>query len=93
MCKSFEVEENLFYVGVNDRTQHLFENLRPLPKGVSYNSYIINDDRYLLCGCFFNKIHSVLWDRTIDYLVVDHMEPPIPLEEWYLFMTTYDANF
>ena len=83
MYKPFEIKENLFYVGVNDRTKHLFENLWPLPKGVSYNSYIINDDKIALIDTvdicysdvFFNKIHSVLKDRPIDYLVVNHMEP------------------
>lgn len=83
MYKPFEIKENLFYVGVNDRTKHLFENLWPLPKGVSYNSYIINDDKIALIDTvdicysdvFFNKIRSVLGDKPIDYLIVNHMEP------------------
>jgi anaerobic nitric oxide reductase flavorubredoxin len=83
MYKPFEIKENLFYVGVNDRTKHLFENLWPLPKGVSYNSYIIDDEKVALidtvdicyADVFFNKIGSVLGDKPIDYLVVNHMEP------------------
>ena len=83
MYKPFEIKENLFYVGVNDRTKHLFENLWPLPKGVSYNSYIINDEKIALidtvdicyADVFFNKIRSVLGDKQIDYLIVNHMEP------------------
>lgn len=83
MYKPFEIKENLFYVGVNDRTKHLFENLWPLPKGVSYNSYIINDEKIALIDTvdisysdvFLNKIRSVIGDKPIDYLVVNHMEP------------------
>lgn len=83
MYKPFEIKENLFYVGVNDRTKHLFENLWPLPKGVSYNSYIINDAKIALIDTvdicysdiYFRKIKSVLGDKPIDYLVVNHMEP------------------
>ena len=40
MYNPIEINENIFYVGVNDRTKSLFENLWPLPKGVSYNSYV-----------------------------------------------------
>lgn len=83
MYKPFEIKENLFYVGVNDRTKHLFENLWPLPKGVSYNSYLLVDEKTTLIDTvdicysdvFFNKIRSVLGDKPIDYLVVNHMEP------------------
>ncbi|MDO5664311.1 MAG: FprA family A-type flavoprotein [Bacteroidia bacterium] len=83
MYKPFEIKENLFYVGVNDRIKHLFENLWPLPKGVSYNSYIIHDEKTALIDTvdicysdvFFNKIRSVLGDKPIDYLIVNHMEP------------------
>ena len=45
MYKPDEISENLFYVGVNDRTKNLFENLWPLPKGVSYNSYVIKEEK------------------------------------------------
>lgn len=83
MFKKIEIIENIFYVGINDRTKHLFENLWPLPKGVSYNSYIINDDKVVLvdtvdacyADIFFSKINSVIGDKPIDYLVVNHMEP------------------
>ncbi len=83
MYKPFEITENLFYVGLNDRIKHLFENLWPLPKGVSYNSYIINDEKTALidtvdicyADIFFRKVKSVLGDKPIDYLIVNHMEP------------------
>lgn len=83
MCKPLEIEKDIFYVGVNDRTKHLFESLWPLPNGVSYNSYLIVDEKVALIDTvdicysdvFFRKITSLLDDRPIDYLVVNHMEP------------------
>lgn len=83
MYKPLEITKDVFYVGVNDRTKHLFENLWPLPYGVSYNSYIIADEKTALIDTvdicysdiFFHKIASVLGDRPIDYLIINHMEP------------------
>lgn len=83
MFKPIEVKENIYYVGVNDRTKSLFESLWPLPQGVSYNSYIIKDEKTVLIDTvdicysdlFMRKIKSVLGDKPIDYLVVNHMEP------------------
>ena len=83
MYKPVEINENLFYVGVNDRTKNLFENLWPLPKGVSYNSYVIRDEKIALIDTvdicytdvFLNKLDVVLQGRPIDYLVINHMEP------------------
>ena len=83
MFKPLEITKDVFYVGVNDRTKHLFENLWPLPYGVSYNSYIIRDDKSALIdtvdACysdlFFQKIESVLGKKSLDYLIVNHMEP------------------
>ena len=46
--KKISLNENIFYVGVNDRRKHLFENNWPLPKGVSYNSYLIKDNKTAL---------------------------------------------
>ena len=73
----------MFYVGVNDRHKHLFEGLWPLPDGVSYNSYIINDEKVCLVdtveGDFFfqflENIRDVIGDKPIDYVVINHMEP------------------
>ncbi len=71
------------YVGVNDRTKDLFESLWPLPYGVSYNSYLIDDEKVALIDTvevsffqkFIKKIKGVIGDRQIDYLVINHMEP------------------
>lgn len=83
MYKPLSIAQDIFYVGVNDRTKHLFENMWPLPYGVSYNAYLIADEQTALIDTvdlcysdvFFHKITSVLGDRPIDYLIVNHMEP------------------
>ena len=78
-----EVKSDIYWVGVNDRRTALFENYWPLPKGVAYNSYIINDEKVVLVDTvekghmddFFVQIKEVLGDKKIDYLIVNHMEP------------------
>ena len=78
-----EITNKICYVGVNDRNKSLFEGLWPLPNGVSYNSYLINDDKVCLIDTvevdffmpFLKNIQEVLGDKPIDYLVVNHMEP------------------
>lgn len=83
MYKVPQVTDNVYYVGVNDRTKHLFENMWPIPYGVSYNSYLIVDEQTVLIDtvdvCYsdmlFHKIDMILGDRPLDYLIVNHMEP------------------
>lgn len=83
MYKLKEIAEKVFYVGVNDRQKPLFENMWPLPYGVSYNSYLIVDEKTVLVDTvdvcysdiFLKKIEYALEGRTLDYLIVDHMEP------------------
>ena len=78
-----EITNNIYYVGVNDRNKFLFEGLWPLPNGVSYNSYLIVDEKVCLIDTvevdfftqFIENIREVIGDRPIDYLVVNHMEP------------------
>ena len=78
-----EITNKIYYVGVNDRNKHRFEGLWPLPNGVSYNSYIINDDKVALVDTvevdfftqFLENIHEVIGDRPIDYIIVNHVEP------------------
>ena len=77
------VAKDIYYVGVNDRQKEKFENLWPLPGGVSYNSYLIVDDKTVLVDTvdicysdlFFKRVAKLLNGRKLDYLVVDHMEP------------------
>ena len=77
------ITNKIYYVGVNDRNKHLFEGLWPLPNGVSYNSYLIDDEKVCLIDTvevdffipYIKNIQQVLGDRKIDYLVINHMEP------------------
>lgn len=78
-----KITKDIYYVGVNDRNKALFEGLWPLPNGVSYNSYLIVDEKVCLIDTvevdfftqFIENIHRVIGDRQIDYVVVNHMEP------------------
>lgn len=78
-----EIVNKIHYVGVNDRRKTLFENLWPLPYGVSYNSYLIDDDKVALIDTvdigffelYIKKIRNIIGDRDIDFLVINHMEP------------------
>lgn len=78
-----KVTEDILWVGCNDRRITLFENLFPVPKGVSYNSYLILDEKVTLMDTvdasateqFFENLEAGLQGRPIDYLVVHHMEP------------------
>ena len=73
----------IHYVGVNDRKTHLFEGMWSIPYGVSYNSYLVVDEKVALVDTveigyfdiFLQNIKSILGDRPIDYLIVNHMEP------------------
>lgn len=83
MNSTHPIKGHIHYVGVNDRTTVLFEGMWPLPKGVSYNSYLIADQKTALIDtvetCYFDtfleKIRAILGDRPIDYLIINHMEP------------------
>jgi flavorubredoxin len=78
-----KVTENLYWVGANDRRLTLFENIHPIPRGVSYNSYLLLDKQTVLfdtvdwsaCRQFLENVEAVLNGRTLDYLVINHMEP------------------
>ncbi len=78
-----KITEDIIWVGCNDRRLALFENLFPIPRGVSYNSYLIMDEKVVLMDTvdvcvthqFMENLEYVLDGRDIDYLVVQHMEP------------------
>ncbi len=78
-----KIAESVFWVGASDRRLDLFENVFPLPKGVSYNSYLVMDQQTVLLDTvdqavgeqFFENIDHVLAGRDLDYLIVNHMEP------------------
>lgn len=79
----YKINEKVYSVGVNDNDKVLFEGLWPLPYGVSYNSYLVVDEKVALIDTvesgfeeeFISNIGEAIGDRKIDYLVVNHMEP------------------
>ena len=83
MYRPIHITESIYYVGVNDRRKTLFENQLPLPYGISYNAYLIKDEKIALVDtvdvCFFDsflkKIEAVIGTKKVDYLIVNHMEP------------------
>lgn len=78
-----KITDDLYWVGANDRRLALFENVHPIPRGVSYNSYLLLDKKTVLfdtvdwsvCRQFLENVQFLLGDRPLDYLVVNHMEP------------------
>lgn len=75
--------EDIYYLGFNDRRTHLFENIWPIPHGVSYNSYLIVDEKVALVDTverafiddYLDSIEEIIGDRQVDYLIINHMEP------------------
>ena len=78
-----KVVDDLYWVGGNDHRLALFENIHPIPNGVSYNSYLLLDKKTVLfdtvdwdaCRQFLENVEHVLDGRDLDYLVINHMEP------------------
>ena len=78
-----KLTEDLLYIGCSDRRLKLFESAYPIPNGISYNSYLLKDEKTVLfdtvdksCSSqFFENLETGLDGRTLDYIVVHHMEP------------------
>ena len=78
-----KVTNDITWIGANDRRLKLFEGVYDVPAGVSYNSYLINDDKTVLMdtvdkavsGQFLENLAHALDGRKLDYIVVQHMEP------------------
>lgn len=78
-----KITDDVAWIGGNDRRSALFENVFPLPYGVSYNSYLLSDEKTVLfdtadeavAGLFFENLEKALDGRTLDYIVINHMEP------------------
>lgn len=76
------VTERIYWLGVNDRRKNLFENMWPLPNGVSYNSYLIKDEKTALVDTvemgtdagYIEWVEQLLEGRDLDYLIINHME-------------------
>lgn len=81
--KQIVISNKIFYLGTNDRKKALFENNWPLPNGVAYNSYLINDNKTALVDTlefgskddYLDQISTLLSGKNLDYLIVNHMEP------------------
>lgn len=77
------VADDIYFLGYNDRRTNLFENIWPIPHGISYNSYLIVDEKIALIDTversfideYLESIEEIIGDRPIDYLVINHMEP------------------
>ena len=77
------VTEDLYWVGANDHRLHLFENIHPIPRGVSYNAYLLLDEKTVLfdtvdwsaCRQLLENVEHLLGERPLDYLVINHVEP------------------
>lgn len=83
MHNTVKVTDKIYWLGTNDRRTHLFENMWPIPNGISYNSYLIVDEKVALVDTleygssddYLDKIAEILEGRVIDYLIINHMEP------------------
>ena len=83
MHNTRKIQEDLIYVGANDRRLALFENHYPIPRGVSYNAYVVLDEKTVLLDTadaavsdqFFENVEYALGGRPLDYIIVNHMEP------------------
>ena len=77
------VTEDLYWVGANDHRLALFENIHPIPRGVSYNAYLLLDEKSVLfdtvdwsaCRQLLENMEYLLEGKPLDYLVINHMEP------------------
>ena len=83
MHNTRKITEDIYYVGGSDRRLTLFENIFPIPRGVSYNAYLLMDEKTVLLDAvdssvgrqFLENIAYVLGSRSLDYMVINHMEP------------------
>ena len=78
-----EISNDILYIGVDDTDIDLFESQYPVPDGVSYNSYVILDEKVVVMDtvdaratdAWLANLKAALNGRTIDYLVISHLEP------------------
>lgn len=77
------ITDDIYFLGYNDRRTYLFENIWPIPHGISYNSYLIVDEKIALIDTvehsfideYSDSVKDIIGNRNIDYLVINHMEP------------------
>lgn len=83
MHNVYEISSNMYWIGGNDRRIERFENMFPLPNGVAYNSYLILDEKTAIIdtvdssisALYLENIKYLLGERSLDYLIINHMEP------------------
>lgn len=83
MDKTIKISDKIYWLGVNDRRTHLFENYWPIPKGVAYNSYLIDDEKVAIIDTidsgvmddYLDNIENAINGKIVDYLIINHMEP------------------
>jgi flavorubredoxin len=83
MSQKIKLSDNVYWIGVNDRHTERFENYLPLPHGVSYNAYLIEDEKNTVIDTveigfaeeYILKIKSILGEKQVDYLIINHVEP------------------
>ena len=77
------VTDDVYWVGANDHRLALFENIHPIPRGVSYNAYLLLDEKSVLfdtvdwsaCRQLLENVEHLLAGKPLDYLLINHMEP------------------
>ena len=78
-----QIDNDVFWIGSDDRRLALFENVFPIPNGISYNSYFVDDEKTVLLDTvdkavsevFFDNLTYLLHGRELDYVIINHMEP------------------
>ena len=83
MYKSTKIKDDIVWIGVNDRKIEKWESHIPLDFGVTYNSYVILDEKICIIdgveegenGDFFRKLEATIGDRQVDYIIINHVEP------------------
>lgn len=83
MNTSRKIKDDLYYIGASDRRLAQFENMMPVPRGVSYNSYVLMDEKTALLDTadnavgaqFLENLQGTLAGRPLDYIIVHHVEP------------------
>ncbi|WP_138160465.1 FprA family A-type flavoprotein [Peptoniphilus catoniae] len=80
---SQKIDDNFYYIGVNDRITHKFEGMWPIPNGVAYNSYLVKGKANILIDSvklnritvFLERLYDALEGEDLDYIIIDHIEP------------------
>jgi flavorubredoxin len=84
MSAAIPINDSVFWVGINDRETGLFEELWPMPHGISYNSYLIKDEKIALVDAvksispvvdYLDRLKGLIGERKVDYLIINHIEP------------------